>query len=126
MIKNSDKLSCCSRGATWFKNCGDLGDTKFDHTWADGIGACEGFASSVSVKVEIHHMGIIMYPPNISESRNVTHHQKNINCVDSIFDTGTTNFIDCDRFVKVVVGIYLFGYIYHSLLTDCQRRNVIP
>ena len=34
--------SCCARGGAWFKNCGDVGDTKFDHTWAEGIQACKG------------------------------------------------------------------------------------
>ena len=39
--KKSGELSCCARGGAWFKNCGDVGDTKFGHTWAEGIQACE-------------------------------------------------------------------------------------
>ena len=35
------KRSCCARGGSWFKNCGDTGDTQFDHTWIDGIQACK-------------------------------------------------------------------------------------
>ena len=38
---NSGKLSCCSRGGTWFRNCGDAGDPKFDHTWSEGMEACK-------------------------------------------------------------------------------------
>ena len=40
-IKKSGKRSCCARGGAWFKNCGDVGDTKSDHTWAEGIQACK-------------------------------------------------------------------------------------
>ena len=29
------------RGGDWFKNCGNPGDSKFDHTWAEGIDACK-------------------------------------------------------------------------------------
>ena len=40
-VKKSGKRSCCARGGGWFKNCGDVGDMKFDHTWAEGIQACK-------------------------------------------------------------------------------------
>ena len=40
-VKKSGMRSCCARGGGWFKNCGDVGDTKFDHTWAEGIQACK-------------------------------------------------------------------------------------
>ena len=41
-IKKHGKRSCCARGGTWFDNCGDDGDTHFDHTWIEGIRACKG------------------------------------------------------------------------------------
>ena len=34
-------VSCCARGATWFKKCGDPGDTNFEHDWDEGIDACK-------------------------------------------------------------------------------------
>ena len=40
-IKKSGKHSCCARGGAWFNNCGDIGDTKLDHTWAEGILTCK-------------------------------------------------------------------------------------
>ena len=40
-IKNSGQRSCCVRGGTWFKKCGNPGEAKFDHTWFDGIQACK-------------------------------------------------------------------------------------
>ena len=40
-LKHSGKVTCCARGGAWFKNCGDFGDTRFDHTWAEGVDACK-------------------------------------------------------------------------------------
>ena len=39
---NSGQLSCCARGGSWFKKCGDPGDPNFDHTWLEGMQACGG------------------------------------------------------------------------------------
>ena len=41
IIKKSGKRSCCARGGAWFKRCGDAGDPTKDHTWADGMAACQ-------------------------------------------------------------------------------------
>ena len=41
-IKKSKKLSCCARGGAWYNKCGDEGDSKFDHTWTEGVKACIG------------------------------------------------------------------------------------
>ena len=42
IIKKSKKLSCCARGGAWFNQCGEEGDSKFDHTWLEGEQACKG------------------------------------------------------------------------------------
>ena len=34
------KLTCCVRGGAWFRNCGNPGDPKFEHTWTEGIESC--------------------------------------------------------------------------------------
>ena len=39
-IKKTGQPSCCVRGGDWFKKCGNAGDSKFDHTWNEGIQAC--------------------------------------------------------------------------------------
>ena len=38
----SKKRSCCFRGGTWFKKCGEENDSKFGHTWDEGTQACTG------------------------------------------------------------------------------------
>merc|ERR1719305_1436371 len=40
-IVKSDKISCCGRGGSWFKNCGGIGNIKLHHTWYEGIQACK-------------------------------------------------------------------------------------
>ena len=56
-IKKSGKLSCCARGGSWFKNCGDAGDSKFEHTWAEGVRACNDITSvSLSLKAQVQSM----------------------------------------------------------------------
>ena len=41
IVKKSKQPSCCAPGGAWFKNCGDPGDSKFDHTWLEGMEACK-------------------------------------------------------------------------------------
>ena len=46
IIKRSGKSSCCSRGGSWFGKCGSAGDSNHEHTWSEGILACNGWAGS--------------------------------------------------------------------------------
>ena len=48
-LKKSGKLSCCASGGAWFNKCGDAGDKNFNHTWVDGIQACNGKSSRVDI-----------------------------------------------------------------------------
>ena len=40
-IEKSRKASCCGRGGSWFRKCGASSNSKFDHTWSEGIQACK-------------------------------------------------------------------------------------
>ena len=55
-FKNFGKASCCALGGAWFNNCGDPGDSKFDHTWYEGIQACKDSARSSSGKARAQDM----------------------------------------------------------------------
>ena len=48
-IKKSGKLSCCGRGGSWFKKCGGAGNAKLEHTWHEGIQACNARSQSKAV-----------------------------------------------------------------------------
>ena len=45
-ILKTGKFSCCARGGSWFKKCGD-DDGRFDHTWSEGVQACNTLESLV-------------------------------------------------------------------------------
>lgn len=34
-------LSCCGKGGSWHGKCGSSGDTNTEHTWHEGVKACE-------------------------------------------------------------------------------------
>ena len=42
MFKKSGKISCCAPGGAWFENCRKTAGSNIDHTFSDGIQACEG------------------------------------------------------------------------------------
>ena len=89
--KKSGKLSCCARGGAWFRKCGDVRDTTFDHTWADGVQACRGFVGSVSatwatslLPVVLRHVRVVANPLNTAQPRNATEQQTNISRAGNI------------------------------------------
>merc|ERR1711934_1145418 len=56
-IKKSGKLSCCARGGSWFKNCGDNGDSNFEHTWVEGVQACKSPRLTESTTTSVTPIG---------------------------------------------------------------------
>ena len=53
-IKSTGSLSCCARGGSWFGKCGGSGKIKRQHTWQEGIQACEA-RQSQAVMGQHHH-----------------------------------------------------------------------
>ena len=106
-IKKSGKLSCCARGGAWFKNCGDVGDTKFGHTWAEGVQACKDSVNSISTKpplqVMIRHAEVMSQPSNISQPRNSIQQQTNAGRDGGGSNGGTTDSGDYLGLTKVAV-----------------------
>ena len=41
MFELTGERSCCAAGGDWFQKCGNKNDTKFAHTWFEGIKACK-------------------------------------------------------------------------------------
>merc|ERR1712232_1203086 len=80
---NTQKPSCCAPGGAWFQNCGNDGDTNFDHTWAEGIQACKGFTSLASPSQMMSHA--VMMQAQVRTSRGQNGPQRKI--IDSTADT---------------------------------------
>ena len=74
----SGKPSCCARGGDWFRNCGEVGDPKYDHTWLEGFRACKGSVDTILVNAPIQvilpSVGNIQLSPKIFRQRNSTQH----------------------------------------------------
>ena len=118
ILKKSGKLSCCARGGDWFKNCGDISDSNFGHTWVEGIQACTRFVNLSSV--ESSELLMMNYDRSkvqsltVTQSPNTTHHQTNIY---PIVDSGTVDDSkDRVELTKIVVCVYLLLISLQSII----------
>ena len=111
------KSSCCAYGGSWFKKCGNIGDTNFDHTWAEGIQSCKNSPISVSVKsalkVMLRYKKVVVHPQSINRSQNVTH-QANISLSGVISKPDITGFDSGVAFGKIDVYICVLLMTLHS------------
>ena len=106
---NAGKHSCCARGGAWFKNCGDVGETQFDHTWSEGIQACKDFAMLVSgkapMKVMFRHQEGAVHPVAPSQTRNDTQRHPDIQRPVSVSSTATMESENCNEVLNSVVCV---------------------
>ena len=123
-VKKSGKFSCCARGGTWFKKCGDADDKKFDHTWSEGIKVCKGFASSMSVKSPLQltprPLEVIVYRPSTSKRRNTTQKHTHTDRSDNMSSVGTTTSEDCIELTKIVICVAGLFITFSNIL--CPLR----
>ena len=107
--KKSGKRSCCARGGAWFKKCGDADDTKFDHTWTEGIETCKGFAAWVSFKsplqLMLRRVRVFVDPLNATNLQNVTNQHAIIYRGDIVSNDSSVGSENCVGLAKVVVCI---------------------
>ena len=107
IIKKSGKRSCCARGGSWFKNCGDAGDIKFDHTWAGGAEACRKFPTSTPLQMMLRDGGSILHPLD-NPVLNDTQQQTKIFIRGNMPNTGTMNSIT-EYLVLTQVGVCIYA-----------------
>ena len=109
IAKKSGKGSCCAPGGAWFKNCGDAGDTKFDHTWTEGVQACKDVETSFAVEsprqAMLRYGGLTAHPVNDEWTRNKTQRHTNVNYNFLVSDSGNTLCKDYFELLTVVVCI---------------------
>ena len=110
-LKKSGKLSCCARDGAWFKNCGDSGDSNFDHTWVEGMHACTGSVSLSSVEspalLMMSSEGSNTQPLNTARTPKTTLNQINI------YSSTTDDSKDCVELAKLVVCASLLLISFH-------------
>ena len=39
-VSSKAGLTCCAKGGSWEGKCGRPGDTRFEHTWGEGLKGC--------------------------------------------------------------------------------------
>ena len=87
IIKRSGELSCCARGGSWHNQCSDSSDPTFDHTWNEGIQACNNFASAawIADQAEISREEALDYPSTnaASQHHNYVRDRDYVGAVDS-------------------------------------------
>ena len=101
---NSGKPSCCVRGGAWFENCGDAGDSDFDHTWAEGLRACKGVTEKAQTQVLLPRFTVA------NQTRNNVEHQTNdfvtnVSPVERVFNVHTDNSMCYDGIINLGVLI---------------------
>ena len=116
------KRSCCARGGAWFKNCGDVGGTKSDHTWVEGMRSCERVDVEATLKPRFQGMrsraGVDDYPLVTIESQNTSQRQTLISHTNTVSRDGlieaSRDCVDLERdaFCASVVPIVLYLQIY--------------
>ena len=63
-IKKSGKLSCCARDGSWFGQCGVTANTKYHHSWYEGIQACKARQSITAI---VQQQNVVQQNSNDSE-----------------------------------------------------------
>ena len=110
------KLTCCARGGSWFQKCGDLGDRKFEHTWAEGIQACTNCSSSLLVKTPAQDrrnrvMSLSMMLVGLQHD---AQHDANAYRTRNVSNTGTAYC--ADRFPLAKVTVLTSGFLINLCL----------
>ena len=80
VMRKSGKRSCCVSGGAWFKQCGNPGDAKFEHTWSEGIRACKAYHDSVKGGEE----GQMMLKNVSKQARGISYRGENISTYEIV------------------------------------------
>ena len=94
-MKFSDGRSCCAAGGAWFKECGDIGDPNFEHTWSDGVLAC------YESPIEMSRVNVMSYEDNSGQNTHANQRQ----IADPAFRTGTMDLKCFAVFIGVTLTI---------------------
>ena len=117
------KRSCCARGGAWFKKCGDVGGTQFDHTWVEGMQACKSVMLPVESPVSHHveDLRVIVFPLRTAQPQNSTQLEGEIfRPVMSMSNVGSTDSKDgLGKIVVCIFGLFIIVNLRTSL-TDSR------
>ena len=115
--RKSGKRSCCVRGGAWFRKCGDPGDTKFAHTWLEGINVCDNLGALFSNKARsIQRNQIAQTDLGVAHAH--AHDGSQQKSADSpaadASHVGTANFEDCAVLSKIALLVSVLIAMLYS------------
>ena len=116
-IKESGKLSCCGRGGTWFRKCGDPGDSSFEHTWDEGSHVCD-IVKSVSLFG--HAQGLLDHDTNMEKQQLIwgkalySNQNSNYSDVNSQSGADTTGSASAIGFISIL--IFVNDFLWYDLM----------
>ena len=111
ITKRSGKPSCCARSGAWFQKCGDAGDTKFNHTWIEGVHACDSVVISILTEspARVRDSLFIQQSINTSEPQNAAREQTNIQLAADVSDTDSMNGED---HVTTLIAVFTTSVLF--------------
>ena len=115
IIEGTRKVSCCADGGSWVNNCGVVGDSKFEHTWKEGILACKNVVSlrqeEAQPQIRLRYETTQM---NSNSEQNRSQPDIVESSVDSVFDTEIENCEGCVTLSKITSFISVVLVIMYS------------
>ena len=99
----SGKLSCCFRGGTWYRRCGDVGDPNFDHTWFDGIQACKALPRSFAGRQA-------MLPNQAATAKQSNNDFAPVPTPDTVYDLGISKYgelMNLAAFIGLLIATFM-------------------
>lgn len=100
-IKKSGKTSCCARGGSWYRNCGSGGNSKFGHTWSEGIRACKKRKTAIDQRLHAPQQ------LNTSTGAGVTPSSVSINTLTTTSDSTSTKYVS--TFTSALCVFFIVG-----------------
>ena len=104
-LKKSGKLSCCARGGAWFQRCGAAADSSSEHTWVEGIQACNSFRS-YSIEEPAQAMllleRVIAEPATKTSQQNLVKQHAKIHLISDAFNASITDLKVIVELAKIV------------------------
>ena len=110
VVNKAGKSTCCARGGSWFKRCGKTDDSKFEHTWDEGIKACEKPDSGVAQAQAM----LSNQTNNIHQQQNGRQNSISTGSINKVDETRTVN---CRGFVRLsnaieIISLFLTLMLY--------------
>ena len=92
-MKKTGVLSCCAGGASWFKQCGDSNDLKFEHTWGEGVQVCKDSRTG-----EVQKQALLFNQTNTVREQQTAEQETDTSNINRFYTSDSSNVHNYDAF----------------------------